>query len=221
MYKTIIFDLDGTLLDSTVGIIDAVKITLEEIGLEIPSYEVLKTFIGPPIQDSLARQFALDKETAMKYADMFRANYRQYSMFRANLYPKVIELLRSLKDDGKKIAVATYKSHDNAMAVLEHFGILDFCDYALGSDPDGKMTKADIINECITKLGADKKFCVMVGDSNADAYGAAGAGIDFIALTHGFGFSSQKDLDNVKHVAACANISELAQVLLKDNVLLF
>ena len=141
MYKTVIFDLDGTLLDSTVGIIDAVKITLGELGLECPPDDVLKTFIGPPIQDSFSRQFGLDKESAMKYADMFRANYRKYSMFRATLYNGVLELLESLKNSGRKVAVATYKSHDNAMAVLEHFGILRFCDYALGSDAEGKMSK--------------------------------------------------------------------------------
>ncbi len=215
MYKTVIFDLDGTLIDSTIGIIDAVKITLKEIGIETPSYEILKTFIGPPIQDSFAHHFNMDKETAMNYANMFRANYKKYSMFRAALYPNVLEMLAELKKQGRQIAVATYKSHDNAMAVLKEFGILDFCDYAMGSDLEGKLTKTDIINECIKKLNADKKSCVMVGDSNADARGANEAGIDFIALTHGFGFSCIQDLARVEHIAACKNIKELEDVLLE------
>lgn len=213
MYKTFLFDLDGTLLDTTKGVIEAVKITISELGLEMPSNEILHAFVGPPMQKSFEKYFGMDKETALKSANLFRSNYNKHSLFMATLYEGVLELLSKLQSEDCKIAVATNKSHDNAMAILDKFGILKFCDYALGSDLDGKLTKTNIVNECINKLNADKLTTVLIGDSTADSKGAYEAGINFIALTCGFGFKSKADLENIPHVAVFSNIKELAVYL--------
>ena len=130
-----------------------------------------------------------------------------------NIHSSALELLKSLKETGHKVAVATYKSHENAMGILEKFGILKYCDFAMGSDLDGRLTKTDIVNECIKQLGADRTASVLIGDSSADSRGAYEADIDFIALTYGFGFKSAADLQNIPHVAVCSNIDELASYL--------
>lgn len=210
MYKNILFDLDGTLLNTTQGVLDAVKITINELALEMPAQEVLKKFVGPPMQNSFQEYFNMDSSRALSSANLFRKNYKKYSLFKAELYNGIIELLKSLKSKGYKIAIATYKSHDNAMEILEKFGIKKYCDYAMGSDLEGKLSKTDIINECINKLNAEKNSTVLIGDSRADSNGAIEAGIDFIALTYGFGFKSEQDLENIPHVAVCNNVSELA-----------
>ena len=213
MYKNILFDLDGTLLDTTIGVIEAVKITINELGLPSLKPEVLATFVGPPMQSSLMKHFGMEPERALECANMFRANYKKYSLFSAEPYPGALELLKSLKETGHKVAVATYKSHENAMGILEKFGILKYCDFAMGSDLDGRLTKTDIVNECIKQLDADRTSTVLIGDSSADARGAYEADIDFIALTYGFGFKSAADLKNIPHVAVCSNIDELASYL--------
>lgn len=213
MYKTILFDLDGTLLDTTIGVIEAVKITIEQLGLPMPSSEFLSTFVGPPMQSSFMKHFGMEPEKALECANLFRANYKKYSLFSAEPYPGVLELLRALKAKGYKIAVATYKSHENAMTILDKFEISQYCDFAMGSDLEGRLTKTDIVNECIKQLAADRTSTVLIGDSNADSRGAYEADIDFIALTYGFGFKSPADLQNIPHVAVCKNIEELASYL--------
>ena len=211
MYKNILFDLDGTLLDTTIGVIEAVKITIEELGLKMPSPEVLATFVGPPMQNSFMKHFSMEPNHALECANMFRANYKKYSLLSAEPYPGVLELLKALKDKGFKIAVATYKSHDNAMTILDKFGIKQYCDFAMGSDLEGRLTKTDIVNECIKQLNAEKNNTVLIGDSSADSKGASEAGIDFIGLTYGFGFKSEADLQNIPHIAVCKNVSDLAE----------
>ena len=83
MYKNILFDLDGTLLDTTIGVIEAVKITINELGLPSLKPEVLATFVGPPMQSSLMKHFGMEPERALECANMFRANYKKYSLFSA------------------------------------------------------------------------------------------------------------------------------------------
>lgn len=201
MYKTILFDLDGTLLNTTIGILKAVKITIGQLNLPMLSDDILKAIVGPPIQNSFEKYFGMDKETALTSANLFRANYKKNSLFDAQLYPGIIDLLESLKKNNFQIAVATNKSHENAMMILEKFGIIGFCDFAMGSDLEGKLEKSDILEHCINHLGAEKKDCLLIGDSDADALGAQKAQIDFLAVTYGFGFKSAKDAERFNPVA--------------------
>ena len=194
MYKYILFDLDGTLLDTTQGVIDAVKITITQYGFSMPSDEILKSFVGPPMQKSMAETFNLDKETALRVANDFRANYKKYSLYKAELYPNIIEMFEKLIDKGFKIAIATNKSHENAEGIIKYFGLDKYCDYYMGSDLAGKLTKADIVEKCIEVLNADKKQTVLIGDSEFDLVGAKQAGIDFLGVTYGFGFKNPEDI---------------------------
>lgn len=194
MYNTILFDLDGTLLDTTNGVVDAVKITIEDYGFEMPSEEILKTFVGPPMQKSMAEKFNLDEAYALKVANKFRANYKKYSLYNAELYPGIIKMFNRLKSNGFKLAIATNKSHENAEGIIKHFGLNKYCDFYMGSDLDGKLTKADIVEKCIEVLNADKKRTVLIGDSEFDSVGAAQAGIDFIGVTYGFGYKCAEDV---------------------------
>lgn len=194
LYKYILFDLDGTILDTTQGVIDAVKITITQYGFSMPSDEILKSFVGPPMQKSMAETFNLDKETALQVANNFRANYKKYSLYKAELYPNIIEMFEKLIDKGFKIAIATNKSHENAEGIIKYFGLDKYCDYYMGSDLAGKLTKADIVEKCIEVLNADKKQTVLIGDSEFDLVGAKHVGIDFLGVTYGFGFKMQEDI---------------------------
>lgn len=195
MYKAVVFDLDGTLLDTTRGVIYAVELTIKQLGLPRPADEVLKTFVGPPMQLSFEKHFGMEKERALECANLFRANYRDHSLLIAELYPGVMEVLTYLKNKGYKIALATNKSHDNAMAILKHFGVAEFCDFMMGSDLAGKLKKADIIQKALDTMGIDAKDAVYVGDSIFDYEGAQKVGMDFIGVTYGFGFREGESYD--------------------------
>lgn len=217
MYNTILFDLDGTLLNTTEGVIDAVKITLKDFGLNLPPDKSLQSFVGPPMQKSMAETFKLDSITALKIANKFRENYKKYSLFKAALYPDVVEMLKNLKDNNFKIAIATNKSHNNAEEIIKHFKISDYCDYYLGSDLEGKLSKTDIINQCINTLKAEKSKSVLIGDSKFDSTGAEEAGIDFIGVTYGFGFKTSDDFKHIKNKCYFNNIKELENFLINQK----
>lgn len=215
-YKAIIFDLDGTLLDTTQGVIEAVKATIDELKLSMPEYETLKKFVGPRMQDSFEKYFNMDSKKALECANIFRRNYKNF-LFSANLYDGALELLKNLKKENYKIAIATNKSHENAISILDKFEILNECDFALGSDLEGKLTKADIIKRCLKELGVSNKEAVMIGDSSADSTGAQIVDMDFIALTYGFGFKNENDLKTIQHTKMCNNIQELSTYLLNKE----
>ena len=208
MYKAIVFDLDGTLLDTTSGVIYAVEYTINELKLSLLPEEVLKTFVGPPMQLSFEKHYGMDKEQALTSANLFRKNYKEQSLLKAELYPYVLELLQYLREKGYKIAVATNKSHDNAREILKHFGISKYCDFMMGSDLAGKLKKADIIKKCLQEISVDVKAAVYIGDSIFDFEGAANVGMDFIGVTYGFGFkpNEQYSFETVDALIQVKNI---------------
>lgn len=187
-YKTIIFDVDGTLLNTAEGIISSVDYTIKELGLNDISYEVKESFVGPPIQRSLQKTYGLSDEETAKAATIFRKRYSTIDLCKAELYEDAIDLLKHLKNSGYKIGVATYKREDYAMKILDEFGITTYCDEIVGSDFEGKLTKADIIDICIANLDTSKDEILMIGDTDNDKIGAQQAGVDFLAVTYGFGF---------------------------------
>ncbi|MBO4267589.1 MAG: HAD hydrolase-like protein [Lachnospiraceae bacterium] len=194
-YDAVIFDLDGTLLDTSEGIFRSVLYAIETLGYEKVSSDVLRTFIGPPIQKSFARVYGLEKEEADKAADVFRNRYKEDDILLAVPYEGIFETLAKLRESGVKTAVATYKRQDYAGKLLMHFGFDKAVDAICGSDAEGKLSKKDIIDNAIKILGADRSRTVMVGDSDNDAIGSSGTGVDFIGVTYGFGFSGAADVN--------------------------
>ena len=125
---------------------------------------------------------------------------------KAKLYDGVLETLSKLKQRGVKVAVATYKREDYAAKILDVFRITPYCDWIQGSDFAGKLSKADIIELCLQKLNVDKSKVLMVGDTEHDMIGAQNAGVNFLAVSFGFGFN------DVSIVTSC--ISSFPEVML-------
>ena len=101
-YKYILFDLDGTLLDTTCGVIKAVKITLQQEHLVL-NEDLLPNFVGPPMQESMMKYFNVDKDTGLKLANIFRKNYKEYCLFDASIYNGIIDVLEILKHNNIKL----------------------------------------------------------------------------------------------------------------------
>lgn len=199
-YKLVIFDLDGTLMDTSSGILMAVKDTIKDHGMPGLSEEKIRTFIGPPIQWSFEAQYGISKEEAQRMADTFRALYSTKHLLGAVPYPGIYDLLHALNERGMKSAIATYKREDYALRLLKHYHFDDYTDIMYGGDNDGTLKKHDIIQKCIDT--ADVKNLnevVMVGDTLHDSNGAKELGVDFIGVSYGFGFHGDdaKDIDSM------------------------
>lgn len=192
MIKAVLFDLDGTLLDTSEGIKHSVRYTLSKMGYnELPEDTILK-FVGPPIQNSLMTYCGVDVEEAQRGANVFREFYKSQALFEASLYDGIFDLLKELKSRGIRIGVATYKREDYALELLAKFKITTYCDVIHGADNNNVLTKADIVEKCISELGAQKEQTILVGDTDHDAKGAAEANVNFVAVSWGFGYDNNK-----------------------------
>ena len=200
MIKHVIFDMDGTLLNTTEGILESVKFTAKELGYPELSYQKLLSFIGPPIQFSFMKYYGCSEEKAQTAANIFRNYYKDVSLLKAKPYEGIYELCERLKENQIKMAVATYKREDYALVLLKHFHFDKYCCSMHGADNDNILKKEDIIHLCIKELFASLNNSVLVGDTEHDATGAAKVGIPFIAVTYGFGFKTEKDVEDYPHV---------------------
>lgn len=186
--KAVLFDLDGTLLDTSEGVLTSVRYTLRQMGCPEIDEQQMRGFIGPPIQISLHTIAGFSEEEALFGADIFRDYYKREALMLATPYPGIIELLKQLRELGVKTGVATYKREDYAIDLLRHFGIADLMDVIHGADMEGKLTKADIVELCIKELNEPKPHTILVGDTDHDAKGAEAAGVEFVAVSWGFGY---------------------------------
>lgn len=207
-YDLVIFDVDGTLLDTTQGVLAASKYTIEKMGYEMPDDDVLASFIGPPIQDSFAKTFQLNGPVLQEIATIFRTRYKDEDLLKARPYDGIFTVFDELKKQGIKTAVATYKREDYAITIMEHFGFHRYAEWIHGADHDNQLKKKDIIELCMKESGVtDRSRIVMVGDTLHDALGAQQVGIDFIGVTFGFGFHTANDIGDVPYVG-CADSAE-------------
>ena len=121
-YKLVVFDLDGTILDTAEGILASVEYVVEKFGLPKLEKEILPSFIGPPIQDSFSKYYGLTENMLKAATTAFRDNYSSKTLLLAKPYDGIYKLFDYLSSRGIKIAVATYKREDYALKLLHHFG---------------------------------------------------------------------------------------------------
>ncbi len=212
--KSVVFDLDGTLLDTSEGVLSSVKKMLDHMGYDIPDAETMKSFIGPPINKNLERLYNLAPEDAMDAMTYFRSEYPKGDIYKAEHYEGMEELLQSLKENGFHVGVATYKREDMAQTLLEQKGLAKYFDVIHGSNAASDMSKADIVNLTIRDLGAGPEETVMIGDSDNDAVGAEGAGALFIGVTYGFGFDTADNVKSFKNIGVASTPKEVLDIIM-------
>ena len=216
-YKLVIWDVDGTLLDTSPGLLASTRYMIETLGLPKIPEDVLESFVGPRIQDSLSRVYGLTGDAGKDAAAVFRNHYKEGDVLKAEPYPGIEEALKNLSDAGIKMAVATNKRQDFTDALMQKFGFDKYLSCVFGTDPEGKYVKKDLINMCVDYFDdIDKNDAVMIGDSAYDAEAAVAVGVDFIGVTYGFDFKNEDDI-RVFHPVAVAKSSELLKSILLEN----
>lgn len=212
-WRGILFDLDGTLMDTAEGIIASIKYATEAMGYEPLSEETMRTFIGPPVRSSLQKTYRLNDEEADAVNEIFRNRYKDHDVFLARAYDGIIDLLKELKAQGYLVGVATLKREDYAIKLLEHYHISDYCDTICGGDFACKFTKSDVVDLCLSRLGLTAGEAVLIGDTASDGNGARISGTDFIAVTFGFGPKTKEAWEEFHPVFTADSTSEIRTFL--------
>lgn len=213
-YKIAVFDLDGTLLDTSEGIISSVKYTIDKFGLDRLSENKIKSFIGPPIQNSFSNIYGIEGDLLQEIATVFRNRYKTEDLLKAKPYEGIYDVFQRLLDIGVKPAIATYKRQDYATTILDYFGFSQYTNIICGADHENKLKKKDIIKNVLISSGVNNyRHAVMIGDSDNDAIGAQEIGIDFIGVTYGFGFKDILDVKKFPNVGSACNTKELIGLL--------
>ena len=211
--RNIIFDLDGTLLDTSEGIMESARYAASEMGFPELSREVLLTFVGPPIQMSFMKHCGCDKQEAQKAAEIFRDYYKNQALFLAKPYNGIYEVCEVLRREGRKLAVATYKREDYALDLLKHFHFDEYFDVMHGADNNNVLSKKDIVERCIQELNGTKKESVLVGDTEFDAKAAQEMKLPFIGVTYGFGFFTEKDVNRFLNIGTAENPLDIDNII--------
>ena len=207
-----LFDFDGTLFDTSEGIIVSAKYALKKMDIDIGSDDELKAFIGPSLLETFKSQFGLDDDFAFKATKLFRKHYSEIGIYLCTPYIGIKETLCTLREKGIYLYVATSKPTVFTNSILDQYHLKDCFDNVVGSNLDNSRSKkVDIINYILEKHDiTDVKNTYMIGDKKQDLIGAQDAGINFIGVLYGFGtedeFSSSKIL--------CKSISDLESKIL-------
>ena len=190
-YSAVLFDLDGTIVDSAPGITSSLAYTFEAMGLPVPSPARLLEWVGPPIMDSFRDLAGFDPLTSARALAIYREHYVMTGVFDADLYPGVPDVLRAISAAGIPLSLATSKPESTARLILEHYELVPLFDELTGASEDEvRSTKADVVEEALRRLrmrGADLSRPIMVGDRHHDVVGAAAHDVPTIYVTWGYG----------------------------------
>ncbi len=216
-YRSILFDLDGTLTDPKVGITTCVQYALEHFGIHEPDNTKLESFIGPPLQDSFMKFYQMEKETAKKAVEKYRERFSTVGLYENEVYEGIPNLLRELKATGCCLAVASSKPTVFVERILQHFEIADCFDIVVGSELNGaRVEKAEVVAEALRRLEEknpiDRATVVMVGDRCFDIQGAKENGIDSIGVA--YGYATEGELEESGATFVVQTVEELRRCLL-------
>ena len=214
MFDYLFFDLDGTLTDPALGITNSFIYALKYFGIEIPSYEKLCTFIGPPLNDTFKNLLNFEEEKIPEAIKKYREYFADKGLFENSVYPGIPELLSELKQAGKKLVVATSKPEDYSVRIIEHFGLTQYFENVCGSLHDTtRTTKDEVISFAIERNNiSDKSKILMIGDRKHDILGAKKVGLKSCGVL--FGYGSREELETAGADFIAKDISQLRSILL-------
>lgn len=187
--RYLLLDLDGTVTDSSLGIINSALYALKQYGIEEDDRKKLEAFIGPPLNESFMKFYGFPLEQSFEAVEKYREYYRVTGIFENRVYDGIREFLSAAKAAGKVVILATSKPEIFARQILEHFDLMRYFDFCVGSELDGRRVKKDeVIAYAMEQAGiTDVSQAIMIGDREHDIIGAHKCGMQAIGVLFGFG----------------------------------
>ncbi len=213
-YDVILFDLDGTLTDSSQGIINSIKYALKKYDITFEDISVLRKFLGPPLHESFKEFCGFDEEKSWEAVSFYREYFRTEGLLENQVYNGILTLLKKLSDNGKRLILATSKPQEFTDRIMEHFDLAKYFEFIAGSNMNGtRSKKADVIEYALKQCNiTDKSKAVMVGDRKHDIIGAKAVGIDSIGVEYGYG--NYDELANAGAVYIVKTVDDLKNIIL-------
>ena len=209
-YDTAIFDFDGTVFDTGEGITTNIARTLSEMNYPPLPLETLKKFIGPSLLVSFKKYCGMDERTATEAIYVYRREYDEHGYKLSKPYPGVLETIDKLRAAGVKTVVASAKPQYILDPTVEYFDLNKYFDKVVGSEMEGRP---DNDKKTIVARGMIGDKCVMIGDSPYDVQGGRDNGIDTIAVTYGFGFTSREQAEKAHPTYIAESVEQLEKIL--------
>ena len=215
MYKAVLFDMDGTVLDTVGDLTDAINVSLEKFGFPARSQKEVKSFLGkgPAHFVNCAVPEGTDEKTRQQVLAFYEPYYDSHCQIKTAPYPGVMELLKTLKARSVKLAVISNKQEPAVKALAEqHFaGLLEL---AVGTSPRIRC-KPDpsAVLAAMAELGVEKEETLYVGDMDVDLNTARNAGIDCVGVA--WGFLGRKKLEALGAERIADNMEQLLEFILK------
>ena len=214
MYKNILFDFDGTVFDTVRGVERSVQYSLRKHGIEEP-LDVLKCFAGPPLREKYKEVYGFDEETVLELIRDFQEDYIPGGLYESAPFPGIGELLDELRQNGRKLAIATLKPISMAAELLSRFGMEDKFDVICGlsGDVSENTTKAQVVSSALQHFGASAEDTVLVGDTKYDIYGGHEAGLKVVAVR--YGYAAEGELEEAGADMIVDTLDDLRKYLLE------
>ncbi len=183
MQQVILFDLDGTLIDSTEAILESFRVAFEQFGKSAPSKEAILPQIGHPLFDMFVNLGVTENE-AQKYVDAYKESYRKIHTQKTKLLPRAREAVELAYIHGAKLGIVTTKTGKYSKELMEHFGLMDYFDVLIGSEDVTKhKPHPEPIERALELISVSKSDNItMIGDTCMDMQAAVNAGIVGIGI---------------------------------------
>lgn len=213
MKKYILFDLDGTVIDSKIGIAKSFQYALNKFDIKIDDINEICKLIGPPLKESFIKFYNFSEEDTLTAISYYRKYYADKALFEHIVYDGIEDLLISLKEQGKVMIIATSKPEIFAKKILDNFNLSKYFHFIGGSNLDNtRSKKADVISYVLDQCKIDNlSEVIMVGDREFDVYGAKALNLESIGILHGYG--SYDELSNSGADYIVKNVAELKALL--------
>lgn len=216
MYQAVIFDLDGTLLNTLEDLRDSVNHALALNGFPERSLEEIRAFLGNGVGKliELSAPKGTGEEKRKELIREFRARYTEHCRIKTGPYEGIIDLLSNLKRHHILMAIVSNKN-DPAVKDLAKYYFADYVETAIGEREGIKRKPApDSVYEAMRLLGVQPEQTVYIGDSEVDRETAANAGLDCICVT--WGFRDEEVLRELKPEYLIHRPEEAAQIILEE-----
>ena len=209
--RLVLFDLDGTLVDSTPGIWASVRAAATALALPEPTPAQLRAMVGPPLQEGFAHALGVPDADVPRAVAAYREHYAAGAVLDVSVYDGIVELLRELAHDGVTLAVATSKPEPFAVRVLEHTGLLPAFAGVHGATLDGSVRHKDQVVAAALAAHPGALGPVLIGDRAQDVLGAAVHGLPCIGA--GWGPAEDGELAGAGAAVVAATPAEVPAAL--------